>query len=240
MKRLCAFLLVMLLLCGCSATEEIKGDDSDFLTQGDWTGNDLYCINVISFGEDGSFSNWCTCGNPVGDSDLSEEFGYRADDRTILLLDSEGEVMETGKVLYIDEQYLVIDLWDSTYTYENLNAYRPTIRACALEYTGTDELTKPCLTVLGYENDVLTVSAYNYDADAADNYEVWNLPVSENITFTTVSVTVDNGEEWMETGMLSKHDYADVGEFYHTGYLEFNQQGQVVSVVFYGELIIQG
>lgn len=240
MKKWMFMLLAILLVvfCGCTADEAVS-DDCEFLTRGKWEGTDIQCTNVISFKEDGGFSNWCYCGSPVGDSDLAEQFRYRASDHAIQLLDPEGEIFETGTVLYADDLYLVVDLWGRSYVYENLNEELPTVRTCALDYTGTGEITKPCLHVLGYEDGVLTVSSYDYDGDAAADYELWELPVSEDVTFTSVTVNVVGDTETVEFLKLSESDYEHIGEFYTGGYLEFNGDGEVASVVFYGELIVQ-
>ena len=239
MKKLSIFLLSLAMLCGCSNTKEIISDDCDFLIHANWEGNDTQCVNVIIFREDAGFSNWCFCGSPVGGGDVSEEFRYRALDRAIILLDGEGEIIETGTVMYVDDMYLIVDLWERCYVYENMDVERPTPRLCALEYTGTEEVSKPCLTILGYENGLLTVSAYNYDHDAPDNFEVWTLPVSEDFSCSTVSVTVENGKETVETTQLTETDYEHIGEYYTSGYLEMNYDGEVASIVFYGELVIE-
>ena len=240
MKKWMLMLLAVLLVvfCGCTA-EEAVSDDCEFLTRGNWEGNDTQCVNVIDFDEDGSFSNWCYCGSPIGDSDLTERFLYRASDRAILLLDPEGETFETGTVLYADDWYLVVDLWGRTYVYENLNEERPTVRPCAQELVGTDEITKPCLHILGYENGMLTVSSYDYDGDAEADYEKWTLPVREDVVFTSVAVNVVGDAETVEFLKLSESDYEHIGEFYTGGYVEIDGYGEVASVVFYGELIVQ-
>lgn len=236
-KKRILLLLSTMLLCAC-ANEKFPNDECSFLTDANWEGKDSQCVNVISFKEDGTFSNWCYCGSPVGDGDLSETFRYRADDKTVLLLDSEEEIIETGKILYVDELYLIIDVWGRCYVYENLDANRPTLHTSALEYTGTEELSKPFLRILGYENGMLTVTNYDYEKDTASDFELWTLPAQENISFSNVSVTIENGKETVEVTKLTKDDYEHLGEFYTAGYVEMNQEGEVASIVFYGETII--
>ncbi len=238
MKKFLIFLLCAFFLCGCSDTKGNTGDDCDFLIEANWEGNDTQCTNVISFYEDGSFSNWCHCGSPVGNGDVSEKFRYRASDRSIILLDGEDEIVETGQVLYADDLYLIVDLWGQCYVYENIDKERPTPHISALEYTETNEMSKPCLTVLGLEDSILTVSAYNYDRDAASNFEVWTLPVSEDFSCSTVSVTVENEESKVDVAQLTEADYEYIGDYYSYGYFEMNREGEVSSIVFYGELII--
>ncbi len=238
MKKIILVVLFALLLCGCSVTEQPDSKEYTFLTQAEWEGMDTSCTNHIRFSEDGSFNNWCSCGSPVGEGDIVEEFQYLDDTREIVLLDGEGETIETGKILYVDEAYLVVELWDALYTYENLNAYQMVPRESALAYTETDVITKPCLTILEYTNDMMTVSSMDYDGDVADCFTVWELPVSPDVVFSTVDMTIVNDEESIETSVLTEADFAYVGEYYTTGYFTFNPQGEVVSVVFYGELII--
>ena len=232
------FLLLTAFLCSCSSASKLPNDNCDFLINADWEGNDTQCVNVINFKEDGSFSNWCYCGSPVGDGDLIEKFCYRSTDRSILLLDSENEIIETGNILYVDDLYLIVDLWERCYVYENLNQERPIPHASALEYTGFEEMTKPFLTVLSYDNGMLTVSSYDYDGDASSDFEVWTLPVSEDFSCSTVSVTVENGSDSIEVSKLTESDYTYLGEYYTGGYFEINRNGEVSNIVFYGELII--
>ena len=238
MKKYLLFLFLTSLLCGCSNVQKLPHDDCDFLIDANWEGNDTQCVNVIKFKEDGGFSNWCYCGSPVGYGDICESFRYSSKDRTIFLLDDKKEIIETGKVLYVDDLYLIVDLWGRCYVYENLDMECPKPHLCALEYTKTEEMTKPCLTVLGYENGMLTVSSYDYDGDAASDFEVWTLPVSEDFSCSTVSVTVENDVVSLETAELTESDYAYLGEYYTGGYIEMNRDGEVSNIVFYGELII--
>lgn len=237
MKRLVFLLFVSLLLCGCGLIK-IKGDDCDFLKNAKWEGNDAQCVNVIRFKQDGGFSNWCYCGSPVGDGDITESFSYHADEKTVRLYDDGGRLVETGKILYADQSYLIIDLWSRVYVYENLDAYRPKVALEAIEPTGVEEMTKPYLTVLDFDGKILKVSSYNYDKDADSDFEVWQLEASEDIQFTSVSVKFENGVCSVENHTLTQEETETVGDSYTTGFFEIDREGKVKSVVFYGELII--
>ena len=236
MRKVILFCISILLLWGCSFNE-LPNDECTFLIEADWEGKDPQCTNSISFKENGAFSNSCACGSAIGASDVVEEFRYRASDRNILLLDGENEIIETGTIQYVDNMYLVFDLWDRCYVYENKNVERPVPRSCALEYIGTEELSKPFLHIKSFENGILTVSSYDYDGDTAALFGTWTLPAHKDIAFSEICVMVENGTETLEISELSKSDYEYIGEFYTTGYVEINGQGEVVSVIFYGEII---
>lgn len=236
MKKWIIFYISAILLSGCSLNR-LPNDACDFLIEADWEGRDTQCTNVISFKEDGGFSNWCYCGSPVGAGDVVEGFRYRASDRTVHLLDDQDKVMETGTIQYVDDRYLIIDIWERCYVYENLDAERPTPRACALEYVGTEELSKPYLHILAYENGKLTVSSYDYDTDAAADFDIWTLSTQNDIVFSVVSVTVENETETLEISQLTEEDYPYIGEYYTIGYVEMNDEGEVASIIFYGEII---
>ena len=236
MKKLSAVILLLLLLCGCS--QPLKSDDCEFLTNADWVGTDEYCTNSIYFSEDGAFGFSCACGNPVGNSDVAERFIYNGKENTVTLYDCDNEKIDQGTVLYADEAYLIIDIWDGVYVFENQSSYIPKVHNSAIQYTGTETLTKPCLTVLGLSDGILTVSSYNYDGDASDMYKTWELEVSDDVRYTSVSVTVENDIATVEEIALSDKDTQNIGEIYTGGYFGFSSDGKVDSVVFYGELII--
>ncbi len=249
MKRIFALLLIFIMLaltCGCNSKEADsaqsefqKGDSCSLLTDAKWEGSDGQCVNVISFKKDNGFANWCYCGSPVGDGDVAEKFSFRAKDNSVLLYDCDNINFETGKILYLDKAYLIIDLWSKVLCYENLNAYRPQIHGQASENMNPDDLTWPCLTALSYKDGKFTVSDYNYDGDAAASFKKWELEASEDITFKSVEVKDDKGNVTVNSATLSETDIQHIGEYFTVGYFDINRDGKVQAVTFYGELIIQ-
>lgn len=241
MKKILITALAFLMLCGCYESGRAKKKNSakgcEKIAGIEWVSNTESCYNNLFFGENGEFNNYCDCGEPVGYADVIESYSYSDSKKTVTLL-SDGEAEGKGKILYCDEHYLIIDMFDEVITYTNAKKRLNEVRKCALEYTGTDDLTKAQLAVLGYEGGKLKVSQYEYDADAAADFTVWELPCAEDIKFTDVSVTVENGKETVEYNTLSKSDYEGIGEFYHNGFVEMNEDGKVSGVIFYGELII--
>lgn len=227
--------LAFFVLCSCGKS---KGDDASLLINADWEGNDGSCTNSITFFEDGGFSNSCACGSPVGDGDCVDSFLYNKREKTVALY-SEGEIMETAKILFLDDMYLVIDVWGKAYSYQNNDAaYLPEINEAVKQQTTLEDTIKPCLSVLEFGGEELIVSSYEYDRDSAALFEEWTLKAAEDITFDSISVTIENNETKIDYYTLTKEDYQYVGEYYTGGYFYFNDAGEVEHITFYGELII--
>ncbi len=256
MKKILCFLLAVMLIwsCGCKnkADTESKpskssektasvpaGDENSLLTDAEWVGHDGRCENHITFNKDKFFGNNCACGEPVGFGDVTEIYSFNSKDKTIDLFDCDGEKLETAKVLFLDKNYLVIDIWDDVYVYANQKGYVQTVHEGALDHVNTDE-TFPCLAVLEYENNKFTVSSHNYDGDTPDLFERFELEAAEGVTFKSVSVTDDNGVVIVDDITLSESEYQYIGEYYSHGFFEFNENGQVTHITFYGEIVIQG
>ena len=248
MKKILAILLstsIILTACGKEkiqnryeeTTTFPKGDKCEFLIDADWECNDAQCVNVIRFNKDKSFSNWCYCGSPVGDSDIIIGYSYNEAEKSVTLYDDEGEEYEKGKILFCDKQYLIIDIWNDTFIYENLKAKRPEVLSSVYEdvfgVEGEDE-TKAFVTILTYENDKMVVTDYNYDGDTDDLFEKWELPVSDDVTFKSVTVTITNGIEDVKIEILTKDDIKDEDNSGFSGYITVNPEGEIDSVVFYG------
>ncbi len=234
---LISFIIILsLFMCACSNIP--VGDDCQFLVNAQWQGTDEQCTNVIDFKEENGFSNWCACGSPVGNGDVVEEFRYIEKDKCILLYDSEKELVDTGKILFCDDMYLVIDLWSSVYVYENTAGFLPEVHAEAKDIIEDDGSTKPYLAVLDYEDKALTLSSYDYDGDAKDEYNVWDLPAADDVEFKSVSVMVKNDVAETDVKILSSEDIKDIGDFYTCGYVNINSDGLVEEVIFYGETIV--
>ena len=104
MKKNIIFLMLMvLLLTGCGDTKEKTQEKnySEYLfTDVTWIrdgGND---IETIVFKSNGRFTYYCSCGNPVNDSDLCESYTYN-DDTKEITLDCFEETEETIKIIKV-------------------------------------------------------------------------------------------------------------------------------------------
>ena len=109
-----AVLAVCCLLLGCSDTDkEKKVDYSQYsFTDTSWTRHAEHDVETIRFGSDGSFVYYCSCGNPVNDSDLNE--GYTYDDQTktvtISYIETTDETVSEIKIEMCDEENLKLNI----------------------------------------------------------------------------------------------------------------------------------
>ena len=148
--------------------------------------------------------------------------------------------MLDGKILFCDDAYLAINIWNNTYVYDNIDSdFVPHVHTCAQEDIYSSLVTMPFVSILDYEDGILTIASHNYDADAKDDFETWQIPVIENVKCRSINVTVVNGEAEKEVTYLSADDLDKVGEDYTHGFLEFSPKGNIVRITFYGENIVE-
>ena len=107
-------LAFFLLLTGCSEKKEEaeKVDYSAYPFVGNaWEREAENDIETIFFGADGSFRYYCSCGNPVNDSDLCEGYTYDDETKTITpsYLEETEEMVSAIKVVHCDDTELSLD-----------------------------------------------------------------------------------------------------------------------------------
>jgi len=214
-----------------------KAKRPKFLTDASWS---YYDSNIgenlnISFYENGEYIYSCDCGEPVGDSDIYDRYSYNSKDKTIKLSGPDGEA-SVIKVLYYDEYYLILLFEDGVTTFKNENCLiddEPI--SLAADYI---EDNMVYLSVLGFDNEKLTVAPYDYDADAAESFaeNIFELETNKNVSFYSVSVTIEGENQTVEHFELTETDIPYIGEYYHTAYVGINNSGKVYSVIFYGTL----
>lgn len=109
-KIIIILMLVGLFLTGCEEKKEI--DYSEYLfTDVSWTrdaGND---IETIVFKSNGRFIYYCSCGNPVNDSDLCENYTYNEETKEITLdcFEETEDTITTIKVVSSTDTTLELD-----------------------------------------------------------------------------------------------------------------------------------
>ena len=109
-KTFIILMLIVLFLTGCSDAEE--KDYSNYLfSDVTWTRDAENDIETIRFSSDGKFTYYCSCGNPVNDSDLCESYTYNNEAKEITLdcLEETEETITTIKVVSSIETTLELD-----------------------------------------------------------------------------------------------------------------------------------
>lgn len=141
-----------------------------------------------------------------------------------------------SNVLFKDNTY-VIEKEENDVSVQVVNSYVPSVHNIAKEYIDTHN---PCLYILEYNKNKLTVSSYNYDGDSEANFKLWKLDCVDHIIFKSVTIFDDNGDVTVENIEIPIEEYKYIGEYYTVGYVEFDTSGEVSSVTFYGETITEG
>ena len=104
-----------ILFVGCAKNEKTDNLSVDYsqysFVNTSWTRNAENDIETIRFGEDGSFSYYCACGNPVNDSDLCEGYTYDDTTKTITLdcIEKTDDMVDVIKIVKCDENELHLD-----------------------------------------------------------------------------------------------------------------------------------
>ena len=108
-------MIAALLFAGCGdhkKTEDQSADYSQYpFVNISWTRDAEHDTETIHFGEDGSFSYSCSCGNPVNDSDLCDGYTYDDATKTITLdcIETTDEMITIIKIVKCDENSLHLD-----------------------------------------------------------------------------------------------------------------------------------
>lgn len=112
-KIIIILMLVGLFLTGCGEKKEQKQKDYSKFTFSDvsWTrdgGND---IETIRFSSNGKFTYYCSCGNPVNDSDLCESYTYNEETKEITLecFEETEDTITTIKIVSSTDTTLELD-----------------------------------------------------------------------------------------------------------------------------------
>ena len=114
MKKIIILVLATLLLTGCDSTRE-EQQEKDYskysFTDVSWTRDAENDIETIVFKSNGRFVYYCSCGNPVNDSDLCENYTYNDKTKEITLdcFEETEETVTTIKVVKSTETTLELD-----------------------------------------------------------------------------------------------------------------------------------
>ena len=126
MKKIIILVLATLLLTGCDSTREEK-QEKDYskysFTDVSWTRDAENDIETIVFKSNGRFVYYCSCGNPVNDSDLCENYTYNDKTKEITLdcFEETDETVTTIKVVKSTETTLELDFNGEIRKFEKAN-----------------------------------------------------------------------------------------------------------------------
>lgn len=223
---------------------ETPGDESNgsgLLTRYAWKScdGDIACTETVSFREDGSFSYSCGCGSPVLDYDLFDSYEYDVENKVITL---KGDGTREIKVLYCDETSLFLKLSDGTFKYFiNKNAVTvDEIYDFVREYFDNAQL----YTVIKEEKDgVLTLLPQHYSTDERERFEgfEYRAPLARDAKAYTLYARIENGEESFEYEEISfEGAFENEDNSYTCAYVDFNEVGEITTVIIYGATEIWG
>lgn len=113
-KNFIILMLVCLFLIGCGdkKEEQKQKDYSKYsFTNISWTRDAENDKETIRFSSDGKFTYYCSCGNPVNDSDLCESFTYNDSSKEITLdcIEETEETVTSIKIVNSIEDSLELD-----------------------------------------------------------------------------------------------------------------------------------
>lgn len=126
MKKIIILVLATLLLTGCDSTRE-EQQEKDYskysFTDVSWTRDAENDIETIVFKSNGRFVYYCSCGNPVNDSDLCENYTYNDKTKEITLdcFEETEETITKIKVLKSTETTLELDFNGEIRKFEKAN-----------------------------------------------------------------------------------------------------------------------
>ena len=125
-KIIITLMLVGLFLTGCvdKKEEQMQKDYSNHsFTNVSWTRDAENDIETIIFKSNGRFIYYCSCGNPVNDSDLCENYTYNEDTKEIILdcLEETDETVSNIKIVSSTETTLELDFNGEIRKFEKLD-----------------------------------------------------------------------------------------------------------------------
>ena len=111
-KIIIILMLVGLFSTSCGDRKEEQKDYSKFnFSDISWTRDSGNDIETIRFSSDGKFTYYCSCGNPVNDSDLCDSYTYNEETKEITLdcFEETEDTITTIKIVSSTDTTLELD-----------------------------------------------------------------------------------------------------------------------------------
>ena len=208
MKKFISVLAVLLvvgcLFSGCSKNK--NNDKADFIDV-QWTRSTEADTEFLRFSQDGSFSYYCGCGNPVDDSDLCEGYSYNEKNKTITLDFADSKTKINVKEATADR--LVLDFGGEERIFEREKEDSEKVGTDTLNYQGKT------YSLLEYNSDI-----FYYDlAKGVDNYEEDTIIPLKNDKWDFIYY---NGDLFVLSESLKEATsyYANDLNFYWSGWID--------------------
>lgn len=251
---LCVIMLTSLMACsGSPSEEEVRGEqkeehkespdfaDKEWLFYDEGTAEHL-CLNLRS---DGSFSYHCQCGEPVGDSDLYDEYTYDAETGVITLSNDYDDATDEIKVLDYNEYHLMVEIEDEIKDFclfeldTTSNFYSQDAQSYLEGYESR-------CTVVDIADGKIVYGPVNYDPEGPYaegpfiEYEMSeNVPVFDMHIQRYISIRNEQEYEELYDVSFTEIGQEEIGYILDAGagaaFLWFDNEQRVEKIVFYGE-----
>ena len=222
------------------------------LVDGDWNYYDTKIGETIgiTFCKDGSFMYNCSCGEPVGNSDLYDMYSYE-NDNTILAYASDDETQKLEiKILHSDDMNLLLQIENDIIEFHNektvsgtlSNEYFFDCEKCMKTVSEYDANT----TILNINEKGCLIAPEGYDGDIKEfqNYKR-TVPLAENVEIQEIDINIKMndsgiGTHTCETKTLTKEELIYMIEEYSSSYaalVTYNDKYEISKIVLWGALI---
>lgn len=227
---------------GCSKT---KDKFEKILTSSEWNYyNYNGCKDVFTFEANGHFAYDCKGGSPVGDLDLYDNYKY-SDDKILLRGEGRSKAIE---VIRYSEAHILLNIDGNIkdfYSNEPLRAFfkdKDYCRKCpdidvkycnyVEGYSGYNTITDMneegiTLNVPCYDGEMKDLEKYNEKYKFANDVEIYNMNVK----------TLTSEKESKSTYEITKLDLKTFEQYTNeiaTGFIWFNEEGEVYKILLYG------
>ena len=239
-KALHSMLLCLLLLfcvSACGNREEIY---PDFLTKKDWKYNTLSCTEMLHFQEDGGFSYYEVCGNPVGNSDCYETYSYDEDTGivTVYGYDNSVDDLEIAVLRYTEDSLLVSieGAIKEFYTYDDVPSPIGDMHDKVKGYSAY-------VAIGDIKDGMIETAPANFDVDAGGMELIREEKLSETSSFCSLYEIITHLEGETpdkintEFAELKREDVAQSKDNnFDYGYIWYNDDLEITKIVYYGLL----
>ena len=236
------FAIALLTLCGCAGQ---KGVDVPSVTGVDkwyFYNEALGESEVMTLGEDGMFMYNCECGEPIGDSDIYDEYYYDEEEGILHIYASydEEEFMDM-KVLKLTPYEMMIE------SEGEIKTFAPEFINDSMSYFGEEgnlSGNNGYFTVMDVADGKVKLAPFNYDGDVEYPEEAFSeYDLADGVKFFEMEINskIDDSGEVHHTHYeeMSKADAEKLLEDSSAnGFIWFNGDMTIEKIVFYGQTIV--